>query len=72
MKKFISYAKIVFRKNKVSSELESNSTFFVLKAKFLYQSLQLNLKKNQTPPKHLGVWGGVARNVPLEEPCLKT
>ena len=69
IKKLISHAKIVFIKNKVSSELESNSTFFFLKAKFLYQSLQLNLKKNQTPPR-LG--GGVARNVPLEEPCLKT
>ena len=39
------HAKIVFRKNKVSSELESNSTFYVLKVLFQLFASQLSLKK---------------------------
>ena len=41
----ISHAKIVFRKNKVSSELQSTCSFHVLKAKFQLFASQLSLKK---------------------------
>ena len=39
------------------SELQTNCSSSLLQMRTLFVGLQLHLKKNDTPPKHLRVWG---------------